>query len=124
MDLNEGLVELARVAPGPTPVVSVYLDTEWRDEQQRDRVRIFLKNELREARRADGTARAADVDLDWIEEQSGALLHPNAAEDARGVALFCLRGRRAPEAPQEQGGVRESFRRRRGASPAPARRGA
>ena len=88
MDLDEGLVELARVPPAATPVVSVYLDTEWTDEQQRERVRIFLKNELREARRADGAARAADVDLDWIEEQGGALLQPDAAEEARGVALF------------------------------------
>ncbi len=88
MDLNEGLVELAKLPPAPTPVVSVYLDTQWVDEQQRDRVRIFLKNELTDARRANGAGRAADADLDWIQEQGGALLQPDAAGDARGVALF------------------------------------
>jgi hypothetical protein len=35
MDLKARLNELARWQPCATPVVSVYLDTEWTDEQQR-----------------------------------------------------------------------------------------
>ena len=50
MDLKDRIAELARIEPASTPVVSVYLNTHWRDEHQRDRVRIFLKNALAEAR--------------------------------------------------------------------------
>jgi hypothetical protein len=46
MTLRERLVKLAKIAGTETPVVSVYLDTRWADEHQRDSVRIFLKNEL------------------------------------------------------------------------------
>lgn len=66
-------------------MVSVYLNTRWVDEQQRERVRIFLKNRLREARAA-GTASAGD--LDWIEQQGRALVERVTFEDVDGVALF------------------------------------
>ena len=88
MDLTEGMKELAKLPPASTPVVSVYLNTHWADEQQRERVRIFLKNELTEARRAKGDTRAAAADLDWIEEETGALLSLEMAPEARGAALF------------------------------------
>lgn len=88
MDLSEALRELAKLPPAPTPVVSVYLNTHWADEQQRERVRIFLKNELTEARRTKGSPEAAAADLDWIEEEAGALLSQEVAPEARGVALF------------------------------------
>ena len=49
-DMKTRLATLAKIAPGRHRVVSVYLNTRWSDEQQRERVRIFLKNELRRAR--------------------------------------------------------------------------
>ncbi len=52
MDLRERVATLGRVGPASTPVVTVYLGTRWADEHQRARVRIFLKNELAQARRA------------------------------------------------------------------------
>ena len=52
MDLVTALGELGKISKASTPVVSVYLDTRWADEHQRDRVRVFLKNELARARRA------------------------------------------------------------------------
>ena len=88
MDLRHALIELAKLPPAPTPVVSVYLDTHWADEQQRERVRIFLKNRLSEARRADEASRAAAADLDWIEQEGALLWTRGIAEDARGAALF------------------------------------
>lgn len=88
MDPIEGMRELAKLPPAVTPAVSVYLNTHWADEHQRERVRIFLKNQLTEARRANGEARAAAPDLDWIEEETGALLSLEVAPEARGAALF------------------------------------
>lgn len=49
-DLTARLRTLSRMAPTPSPVVSGYLNTHWRDEHQRERARVFLKNELRQAR--------------------------------------------------------------------------
>ncbi len=49
IDVAAKLQELARTAPGPAPVISVYLDTRWSDEHQRERVRVFLKNEIHRA---------------------------------------------------------------------------
>jgi hypothetical protein len=96
-DTKARLAALAKIPSGDHQVVSVYLNTRWRDEQQRERVRIFLKNELRRAREL---GRAASADLDWIEAQGRALIDPVAAVDGvatdpdahpHGVALFTSR---------------------------------
>ena len=89
----------------PAPVVTVYLNTRWADEHQRDRVRIFLKN------RAGGSparrpARAPpEADLDWVEAQGEALLNqttmpePAASPSSRarrwGSARSCRAGFRS-----------------------------
>jgi peptide subunit release factor 1 (eRF1) len=87
MDLKARIAELARMGPTPTPVVTVYLNTHWSDEHQRDRVRIFLKNELARAR-GGPHPRAAEADLRWVEAEGEALLKQAAEPGARGVALF------------------------------------
>jgi len=87
MQLKARLTELARIKGTTTPVVSVYLNTSWEDEHQRDRVRVFLKNEIRKARQGSG-ARCAESDLEWIEAQGEALVSQELFEAARGVALF------------------------------------
>ena len=86
-DVETRLAELARLAPAPRPVVSVYLNTRWTDESQRERVRIFLKNHLRDARTARHD-RPADEDLDWIDAQGQRIIAQAAFPDASGVALF------------------------------------
>jgi peptide subunit release factor 1 (eRF1) len=91
MDLSGRVAALGRIGPASTPVVTVYLGTRWADEHQRDRVRIFLKNELAQARRAS-RPRAASADLDWIEAQGEALLNQTTMPDAGGVALFACEG--------------------------------
>ncbi len=83
-DLSEQLAELARIGGAPAPVVSVYLDTRWADEQQRERVRVFLAAELKRAR--SGPALAAD--LDWIAAEGEAIVSQASHVDARGVVLF------------------------------------
>jgi peptide subunit release factor 1 (eRF1) len=95
-DLKARLATLAKWPTGDHRVISVYLNTRWRDEQ-RERVRIFLKNELRRAR---DLRRGAPEDLDWLEAQAQALLDPAVAPagaptdpDAhpQGVAMFARR---------------------------------
>jgi hypothetical protein len=93
VDVQARLAELAKVPPAGRRVVSVYLNTRWTDEEQRERVRIFLKNHLRAARTA-ATARPADDDLDWIEAQGQRLVAGDQASDASGVALFAGDGLR------------------------------
>src|SRR5438445_13454447 len=85
-DVQARLAELAKLPPGSRPVVSVYLNTRWTDEDQRQRVRIFLKNHLREARAA--AERPAEEDLAWIEAEGQQLIDQVELTDASGVALI------------------------------------
>jgi peptide chain release factor subunit 1 len=86
MDLSVKLRELARIETAPAPLVSVYLNTRWSDEHQRDRARIFAKKELERARQ--NSAGALDRDLDWIEARVGEVLTQAPFPGAHGVALF------------------------------------
>ncbi|MBI2215785.1 MAG: hypothetical protein HYU51_00675 [Candidatus Rokubacteria bacterium] len=83
--LRQRLLELARL--GGAPTVTVYLNTHWSDEHQRDRVRAFLKQELRRARAATRDAGLLD-DLAWIEAEGERVIRQSRFPDAHGVALF------------------------------------
>jgi peptide subunit release factor 1 (eRF1) len=48
-DLETTLAELARLRSGSEPIVSLYLDVRWDDEQQRDRVRLYVQEAVRNA---------------------------------------------------------------------------
>jgi peptide subunit release factor 1 (eRF1) len=85
------LKELARIAPGAAPVLSVYLDTRWSDEHQRERVRVFVKNESRKA--AAMTGGGLSSDLAWIESEVERLVSQTLYPDAPGVALFACEAR-------------------------------
>jgi len=87
MDLHARLTALGKIDRAPAPVVTAYLNTRWADEHQRNRVRIFLKNELAAARRAPGP-RPSEADLSWVEAQGDALLNQAAMPETSGVALF------------------------------------
>jgi peptide subunit release factor 1 (eRF1) len=91
-DFEDRIASLARTVGTPTPVVSVYLDTRWADEHQRDRVRIFVKNEVARAREAPGPAAAAPGDLDWVERQAAIAIGQERFPDAHGMALFACEG--------------------------------
>src|SRR2546425_628318 len=85
MDVQARLADLGKLPPSARPVVSVYLNTRWTDEDQRERVRIFLKNPLREARAA--AERPAEEDLAWIEAEGQRIIGQVEFTDASGVAL-------------------------------------
>src|SRR5215470_5840043 len=89
MDMSATLKTLARAGPGP--VVSLYLDTPWADEHQRDRVRVFVKNQSRKA--AALFAGQLDSDLAWIESQAEKLVAQTLYPDTPGVALFASEAR-------------------------------
>jgi hypothetical protein len=80
------LLELARTEPGLTPVVSVYLDTRWTDEHQRERVRLFLKEETRKAAAMAGGQ--LDTELAWITAQGERIVRQDLHPDRAGVAMF------------------------------------
>ncbi|MEK6665849.1 MAG: hypothetical protein AABZ20_05440, partial [candidate division NC10 bacterium] len=61
------------------------------DEHQRDRVRVFLKNEIRKARKT-ATAEGIAADLDWIQAEGDALITQARFPEAHGIALFACRG--------------------------------
>jgi len=90
-DYAARLAELGRIRAAPSTVLSVYLNTGWADEHQRERVRVFLKNEIRKARRRPSAQVIAD-DLDWIQAQGESLIEQARFPGARGVALFACRG--------------------------------
>src|ERR671923_1272075 len=91
-DVQARLAELAKLPPASRPVVSVYLNIRWTDEEQRERVRIFVKNHLREARAA--APRPAEEDLAWLEAESQRIIGQVEFTDASGVALIAGGGAR------------------------------
>jgi ribosomal protein L40E len=86
MDVQARLAELAKLPPSARPVVSVYLNTRWTDEDQRERVRIFVKNQLRAARAA--VPPPAEEDLAWIEAEAQRIIGQVEFTEASGVALI------------------------------------
>jgi len=87
-DVSALLARLERLPATHPGVVSVYMNTRWSDEHQRDRTRVFLTRELRRAREAG----AAELeDLDWIEREGDRLVQQTAVPQADGVALFACR---------------------------------
>jgi peptide subunit release factor 1 (eRF1) len=97
MSLEARLAALAKLDPAGTAVVSVYLDTRWRDEHQRDRTRVFLKNELRRARETAGLAASVE-DLAWIEAEGESVVSQARFPGAAGVALFACHAAHVREA--------------------------
>lgn len=87
MTLPEQIVRLSKMKASTGPVVSVYLNTRWTDEHQRERTRLFLKGELRRAREASLAENLGGA-LDWIETEGEALVNQARHPDAHGVALF------------------------------------
>src|SRR5438034_7340732 len=88
-DLAARLSALARLGRTESPVVSVYFNTRWTDEQQRERTRVFLRNEIRKARAGGPTD--LEADLEWIEKRGESLIEQMQFPDTRAVALFACR---------------------------------
>jgi len=87
MTLTDQVARLARLHDAAGPVVSVYLNTAWTDERQRERTRLFLKGELRRIR-AEGPADGVAAALDWVEAEAEAIIGRTSHAGAHGVAIF------------------------------------
>lgn len=86
MDIKQEIVELSLTPTCPTPALSVFLDTRWIDEHQRDRARAFVEAELRRAAGAD--LPPLEDDLRWIGARVQAITAQAELVGAGGVALF------------------------------------
>jgi release factor family 10 len=86
MDIRRELIELSGTPASPTPVLSIFLDTRWLDEHQRDRARTIVESELRRAAVADPPP--LQEDLRWVEARMTAIIAQAELVGARGVALF------------------------------------
>ncbi|GIX47222.1 MAG: hypothetical protein KatS3mg131_1433 [Candidatus Tectimicrobiota bacterium] len=96
MEITKELRELAKFSGGTLPVVSVYLDTQWRDQHQREQVLTFLTRHLRQARlltleQAEAQA-SLDADLARLEAWQEKLRHRTLEVTAPGYALFACNG--------------------------------
>ncbi len=86
IDMTARLQELARTKPGPVPVISVYLDTRWSDEHQRERVRVFLKNQVHKA--AAMAVGQLETELAWIAREGEQLVAQEIDPESAGTAMF------------------------------------
>ncbi|MFM2153919.1 MAG: hypothetical protein RL199_2354, partial [Pseudomonadota bacterium] len=85
-DVRTLVESLARVAPGQ-PVVTLYVDARWRDEQQRERVRLFFSDRAREARQLFGARPDLLVSIERLGQFVDALVNQDVMPDARGLML-------------------------------------
>ncbi|MHB8765863.1 MAG: baeRF10 domain-containing protein [Deferrisomatales bacterium] len=89
MALLDDLKRLARVPRSDAPFLSLYLNTCWDSEKQRERVRIFVKNRLRECQTAVGEgAEGFGEDAEKIEHYVKGLVGREWDEAFDGVAIF------------------------------------
>src|SRR5262245_13532765 len=77
MEITKELRELARFTAGAMPVLSVYLDTQWRDQHQWERVATFVTRHIRQAQilPLDSDPARASLERDlahltqWVDER-------------------------------------------------------
>jgi hypothetical protein len=91
-DLDGALSDLAKLRSGSEPIVSLYLNCQWNDEQQRERVRLFVQERVRRtlghyapgAPGRDGLVRTLERAQEWV---SSLTAQVHDAEKG-GLALF------------------------------------
>jgi peptide chain release factor subunit 1 len=92
MEITKELRTLARFTAGALPVLSVYLDTQWRDQHQRQRVATFLTRQMRQARtlvfETDAARQSLEHDLERIAQWEEQRVRGTAEHPTPGVALF------------------------------------
>jgi len=96
MEMSKELKRLARIEEGPYPFCSLYLNTKWEDEQQRERIRLFIKNQLKKGteqlKGKEDLLRYYLEDQKRIERYVEGLIRQTIDEGINGVALFSCSG--------------------------------
>jgi peptide chain release factor subunit 1 len=96
MEITAALHELAKFSTETLPVISVYLNTQWRDQHQRERAATFLTRHLRQADLLTVDTEAArqslKEDLARLARWGAERLHSTAEVAMPGWALFACCG--------------------------------
>jgi peptide chain release factor subunit 1 len=96
MEITKALQDLAKFSAAPLPVISVYLNTQWHDQHQRERVTTFLRQHVRQARLlavdAEATRQSLEADLGRIVQWGERLVHGTSELAMPGMALFTCHG--------------------------------
>jgi len=91
MDMKSEIKKLARIEEGPYPFCSLYLNTKWDDEQQRERIRLFTKNQLKDR---EDWQKAFIEEQQLIERYVEGLVRRVYNEEVKGIAIFSCNGNR------------------------------
>ena len=96
MDMKSEIKRLARIEEGPYPFLSLYLDTKWDDEQQRERIRLFTKSQLKtiydQLKDREVWRKAFIEDQKQIEKYVEGLVRRAYDEGVNGLAIFSCSG--------------------------------
>ena len=96
MEITAELRTLAKFPAGPLPVISVYLNTQWRDPQQRARTITFFARHLHQAQALEPETEAARQslarDLERLTHWGQQYLQSPGESSMPGVALFACAG--------------------------------
>jgi peptide chain release factor subunit 1 len=96
MDIKREIRRLARIPETDYPFISLYLNTKWEDEKQRKRVKLFVKNGLKEAQKLAREEEIASTSLqrdsEEIEQYIDGVVHRAHDEGANGIAVFACSG--------------------------------
>lgn len=97
MEIKNEIRKLARIEEGPYPFFSLYLNTRWDSEQQRERTRLFLKNQWKKGNhllkeKEEGWRKAFEEDQERIERFVEGLIRRTHDEAIDGMAIFSCSG--------------------------------
>ncbi|MBE0618229.1 MAG: hypothetical protein IH608_09930, partial [Proteobacteria bacterium] len=97
MAMYDELRDLAKLPRTDAPFLSLYLNTRWDSEKQREKVRIFVKTKLKECLAAGGSLpaearRGLEEDTEKVEHYVRGLVNREWDEPFDGVAVFACSG--------------------------------
>jgi hypothetical protein len=96
MDMRSEIKKLARIEDGQHPFLSLYLNTKWDDEQQRERIRLFTKNQLKKGydqlKDREDWRKVFIEDQQQIERYVEGLVRRAYDEGVNGFAIFSCSG--------------------------------
>jgi peptide chain release factor subunit 1 len=96
MEMKNEIKKLAHFEETAYPFLSLYLNTKWDDEQQRERIRLFTKNQLKRAydqfKDREDWRNALIKDQQQIERYVEGLVRRVYNEEMNGIAIFSCSG--------------------------------
>jgi peptide chain release factor subunit 1 len=96
MDMKSEIKKLARLDGSSHPFCSLYLNTKWDDEQQRERIRLFTKNQMKKAldelKDQEFWRTTFTEDQEQIERFVEKLVRRVTEEEVNGIAIFSCSG--------------------------------